>query len=73
MIWYVHRRGDGSIASAHSELRPGYAEEEVADTDPELATILNPPKPEKPLTAEELYDMLLPDMPQIEARRPRRS
>lgn len=42
MTWYVHRRGDGSIASAHSEIRPGYAEEAVDESNPELAAILNP-------------------------------
>jgi hypothetical protein len=31
-IWYVHRRGDNSIASAHSEPQPGYAEEALDDT-----------------------------------------
>lgn len=33
---YVHRRKDGSIASAHQEKQPGYAEEEIADGSPEL-------------------------------------
>lgn len=28
-IWYVHRRDDGSIASFHQEVQPGYAEEPV--------------------------------------------
>lgn len=42
-VWYVHRRRDGTIASAHQELRPGYAEEVVEDSAPELAAILNPP------------------------------
>lgn len=31
MIWYVHRRQDGSIASAHAELQPGYATEALDD------------------------------------------
>ncbi len=36
-IWYVHRRGDGSIASAGEDMQPGYAEEALDDaTDPEM-------------------------------------
>lgn len=53
MTWYVHRRGDGSIASAHAEPQPGYAEEEVEDTDADLQAILNPPKSYRDLIAEE--------------------
>lgn len=48
MTWYVHRRQDGSIASAHQEMQPGYAEEALKDDDAELAAILNPPPPPKP-------------------------
>ena len=36
-VWYVHRRDDGEIASAHEELQPGYAEEGLDDaTNPEI-------------------------------------
>lgn len=35
MIWYVHRRGN-AIASVHSEIQPGYAEEALAEQDSEL-------------------------------------
>ena len=36
-IWHVHRREDGSIASAHGEPLPGYAEEVLDDAaDAEL-------------------------------------
>ena len=31
-VWYVHRRDDGTIASAHGEPQPGYAEEALDDT-----------------------------------------
>lgn len=30
-VWYVHRRQDGSIQSAHEEPQPGYAEEWLDD------------------------------------------
>lgn len=40
MIWYVHRRSDGSIASAHAEPQAGYAEEAVEDTHPDYAAYL---------------------------------
>lgn len=36
MIWYAHRREDGTIASVHEELQEGYAEEPIADTSPEF-------------------------------------
>lgn len=32
-IWYVHRRTGGSIASAHGEIQPGYAEEALDDAN----------------------------------------
>lgn len=35
--WFVHRRGDGSIASAHGDAQPGYAEETLDDAAGELA------------------------------------
>lgn len=35
--WYVHRRGDGAIASVHEERQPGYATEALPDDDQELA------------------------------------
>lgn len=38
--WYVHRRDDNSIASAHGEPQVGYAEEALEDTDPEMAAYL---------------------------------
>lgn len=36
MTVYVHRRGDNTIASVHADLQPDYAEEALADDDPEL-------------------------------------
>ena len=45
-IWYVHRRADGSIASAHEEPQPGYAEEAVAETAPALQALFAPPIPQ---------------------------
>lgn len=36
-VWYVHRRDDNSIGSAHEEMQPGYAEEALDDaTNPEI-------------------------------------
>ena len=40
--WYVHRRDDGSIASAHAEPQAGYAEEPVDEASAELQAILHP-------------------------------
>lgn len=37
MIWYVRRREDGSIASAHQEPQPGYAEEALEESHPDFA------------------------------------
>lgn len=36
-IWYVHRREDGTIASAHEEMQKDYAEEALDDASGELA------------------------------------
>lgn len=36
-IWYVHRREDGVITSAHQEMQPDYATEALDDTNGELA------------------------------------
>lgn len=51
MIWFVHRRQDNSIASAHEEIQPGYAEEALDDqTDAEMiayqALVTGEPEPE---------------------------
>jgi hypothetical protein len=46
MIYFIHRREDGSIASIHGRFRKGYAEEALDDAAPELAAFLKPPKPE---------------------------
>ena len=43
MRMYVHRRTDGSIASAHQEKQPEYAVEELGDDNAELIAFLNPP------------------------------
>lgn len=40
--WYVHRRADGSVASAHQEARPGYAEEALDQSSADLAPLLRP-------------------------------
>ena len=41
MIWYVRRRDDDSISSAHQEMQPGYAEEALDDqTDADLIAFL---------------------------------
>jgi len=40
--WYVHRRSDGSVASAHQEVRPGYAEEALDQSSADLAPLLRP-------------------------------
>jgi hypothetical protein len=42
---YVHRRKDGSVASAHQEIQPGYAEEPIAEDSPEL-DVFKPKAPE---------------------------
>lgn len=47
MKWFVHRRPDSSIASWHSEAVPGYAEEQLDDTDAALAPLVNPAPPTK--------------------------
>lgn len=36
-IWYVHRREDGVIASAHQDMQPDYATEALDDASGELA------------------------------------
>lgn len=41
-MYYVERRG-GAIVGAYLNLQPGYAEEPVADTDPELTAFLAGP------------------------------
>lgn len=44
--WYVHRRDDGSIASAHAEPQPGYAEEPVDAQSAELQSLFKAPVPQ---------------------------
>lgn len=43
MTWFVHRNGGGAIASAHAQQQPGYADEALADSAPELVAFLFPP------------------------------
>lgn len=55
-IWYVHRREDGTIASAHQDMQPDYAIEALDDASGELKDWLakvNAPPPE-PTPAEKL-------------------
>ena len=40
-VWYVSRREDGTIASAHAEPVAGYAEEALDETVPDLALFLS--------------------------------
>ena len=42
-VWYVHRREDGTIASAHEEMQPGYAEEIVDLAAPGMEAFRPPP------------------------------
>lgn len=49
--WYVHRRADGTIASAHEEVQPGYAEEALDDTAPELTAWWEAARDPVPATA----------------------
>lgn len=44
-VWYVHRRADNSIASAHEVPQPGYAEEPLDASAPELQALFAPPVP----------------------------
>lgn len=57
-IWYVHRRADGVIASAHEEMQPDYATEALDDASGELADwfakAYAPPTPEEKLAASGL-------------------
>jgi hypothetical protein len=55
-IWYVHRREDGVIASAHQDMQPDYATEALDDASGELAdwfAKVNTPPP-APTPAEKL-------------------
>jgi hypothetical protein len=45
VIWYVRRRANNTIASAHAEPQPGYAEEALDDSAAELVAFLSPPDP----------------------------
>lgn len=42
-MWFAHRRKDGSIASVHEEIQPGYAEEKVDPESDEVMAIRCPP------------------------------
>ena len=53
-VFYVHRKADGTIDAAMGRARPGYAEEVLDDSAPELAAFLHPPEPEPTLTVESL-------------------
>lgn len=41
MIFYVHRNAEGRITSIHGRKRPGYAEEALLDSNPEVIEIIN--------------------------------
>lgn len=61
-VFYVHRRPDGSIDAAMGRIRPGYAEEPLDDSIPELAAFLRPPAPPPeatPLAPEDMERLLL--------------
>ncbi len=58
MTWYVRRRGDGSIASAHGTRQPGYAEEALPDDHPEIIALLASAQPQPALTADALAEAL---------------
>lgn len=45
-VWYVHHRPDGSIASAHGEPQPGYAEEPMDSANPALQVLFALPVPQ---------------------------
>lgn len=52
MIWYVHLREDGSIASAHQERQDGYAEKAVRElAGTPIATFLEAARNSVPQTA----------------------
>lgn len=54
MIWYVHRRDDGTIASAHAEPMEGYATEPLDETAAEMAAYFAPIKDPVPRTVTPL-------------------
>jgi hypothetical protein len=58
MIFFVHRREDGSIASVHEIRQPGYAEEGISDKNPELIDLIKP-KPAVPDKPDRLIDLLV--------------
>jgi hypothetical protein len=67
VVRYVHRRDDGSIASAHEEPQKGYAEEALdTDKSAELVAFLNPAPPPI-ITATEFLDRLGADGPALMA------
>lgn len=45
MTWYVHRRDDGTVASAHRTLQTDYAEEALPDNATEILALQAPPVP----------------------------
>ena len=51
MIWYVSRRDDGTIASAHEEPQEGYATEALDDGAGELAAWFDAARNPVPATA----------------------
>lgn len=51
-VWYVHRREGGTIASAHEEPQPGYADEAMDEAAPELAAFLYAARNPVPATAQ---------------------
>lgn len=46
MIWYCRLNADGTVASAYSEPRPGYAEVEMDERDQRLDPLLRPEPPD---------------------------
>lgn len=54
MTWFVKRREDGSIASAHRAPQPGYAEQALADDHPDIVAMLAAAQPAARVDPDEL-------------------
>jgi len=55
---FVKRDEQGAVVSAYARPQPGVAEEYLPEDHADALTFKERPRPETPISAEELYDML---------------
>jgi hypothetical protein len=66
MFW-VQRNASGAIVGVYTNKQPGYAEEQIADTDPSVVAFLNPVMPQAVLSQDLMAQFTVADYTAIVA------